>query len=66
MPGVYAAGDCTSVVWCIGCQRPEQLWYTARDQGRIAARSVLGEKVLYDRGTWYNSAKLMDVEVHAR
>ena len=62
VPDVFAAGDCTSVVWCIGCQRPEQLWYTARDQGRVAARAILGEQVSYDRGTWYNSAKLMDVE----
>ena len=59
---VYAAGDCASVRWFDGSRRPEQLWYTARDQGRAAARAMLGEGAGYARGTWYNSAKLMDIE----
>lgn len=61
-PGVFAAGDCASVAWWNGARRPEQLWYTARDQGRLAARRMLGDAVRYERGTLYNSAKLMDVE----
>ena len=32
------------------------------DQGRIAGRRLLGDTTEYRRGTWYNSAKLMDVE----
>jgi len=59
---VFAAGDCASVRWFDGSRRPEQLWYTARDQGRIAGRCLVGDVPRYDRGTWYNSAKLMDVE----
>ena len=59
---VYAAGDCASVRWFNGWVRPEQLWYTGRDQGRSVARAVLGDDVRYARSTWYNSAKLMDVE----
>ncbi|MEO1233382.1 MAG: NAD(P)/FAD-dependent oxidoreductase [Myxococcota bacterium] len=59
---IYAAGDCASVYWFNGVRRPEQLWYTARDQGRMVARSILGDQVHYDRGLWYNSAKLMDIE----
>ena len=35
---------------------------TARDQGRTAARGMLGDEAHYARGTWYNSAKLMDIE----
>lgn len=62
MVDVYAAGDCASVRWFDGSQRPEQLWYTARDQGRVAARAMLDDDVQYDRGPWYNSAKLMDIE----
>ncbi|MEZ4238817.1 MAG: NAD(P)/FAD-dependent oxidoreductase [Myxococcota bacterium] len=62
LPEVWAAGDCASVRWANGWVRPEQLWYTARDQGRVAARSLLGDPVRYARGTWYNSAKLMDLE----
>lgn len=59
---VYAAGDCAAVRWFEGSRRPEQLWYTARDQGRVAGRCVLGEEPKYQRGIWYNSAKLMDIE----
>lgn len=59
---VFAAGDCAAVRWFDGSLRPEQLWYTARDQGRIAARRLLGDDARYHRGIWYNSAKLMDIE----
>ncbi|HET9316712.1 MAG TPA: NAD(P)/FAD-dependent oxidoreductase [Vicinamibacteria bacterium] len=61
-PDVWAAGDCANVAWSDGTRRPEQLWYTARDQGRVAARSMAGEDVTYRRGTWYNSAKFFDLE----
>jgi NADPH-dependent 2,4-dienoyl-CoA reductase/sulfur reductase-like enzyme len=62
VPDVFAAGDCANVTWADGSRRPEQLWYTARDQGRLAARSMLGDDVAYKRGTWYNSAKFFDLE----
>jgi NADPH-dependent 2,4-dienoyl-CoA reductase/sulfur reductase-like enzyme len=61
-PDVWAAGDCANVTWADGSRRPEQLWYTARDQGRVAARSLLGDEAAYRRGTWYNSAKFFDLE----
>lgn len=59
---VFAAGDCASVEWFDGSRRPEQLWYTARDQGRVVAGAILGDGARYERGVWYNSAKLMDIE----
>jgi NADPH-dependent 2,4-dienoyl-CoA reductase/sulfur reductase-like enzyme len=62
VPDVWAAGDCANVTWADGSRRPEQLWYTARDQGRIAARSMLGDALAYRRGAWYNSAKFFDLE----
>jgi NADPH-dependent 2,4-dienoyl-CoA reductase/sulfur reductase-like enzyme len=61
-PDVWAAGDCANVTWADGSRRPEQLWYTARDQGRIAAQSMLGDEATYRRGAWYNSAKFFDLE----
>jgi NAD(P)H-nitrite reductase large subunit len=61
-PDVWAAGDCANVTWGDGSRRPEQLWYTAREQGRLAARSMLGDEVGYRRGTPYNSAKFFDLE----
>ena len=39
VPDIYACGDCASVRWFNGWVRPEQLWYTGRDQGRVAARA---------------------------
>ena len=60
--GIYSAGDCAAVRWFDGSQRPEQLWYTGRDQGRVAGKALLGDRVHYERGIWYNSAKLMDIE----
>jgi NADPH-dependent 2,4-dienoyl-CoA reductase/sulfur reductase-like enzyme len=62
LPEVWAAGDCANVTWSDGSRRPEQLWYTARDQGRVAAASMLGDEARYRRGTWYNSAKFFDLE----
>jgi NADPH-dependent 2,4-dienoyl-CoA reductase/sulfur reductase-like enzyme len=62
VPGVWAAGDCANVTWIDGSRRPEQLWYTARDQGRAAAASMTGDAAVYRRGAWYNSAKFFDLE----
>ncbi len=62
MPGVWAAGDCAQVEWIDGSRRPEQLWYTARDQGRVAGANMGGEERIYRRIHWYNSAKFFDVE----
>ncbi len=59
---VYAAGDCSSVVWFNGVQRPEQLWYTSRDQGVVAGHNMVGDAREYRRGTFYNSAKFFDIE----
>lgn len=59
---VHAAGDCANVTWSDGSRRPEQLWYTARDQGRVAGASMLGQPAVYRRGPLYNSAKFFDVE----
>jgi NADPH-dependent 2,4-dienoyl-CoA reductase/sulfur reductase-like enzyme len=61
-PDIFAAGDCANVTWADGSRRPEQLWYTARDQGRVAGASMLGEPVTYRRGPLYNSAKFFDIE----
>lgn len=62
LPDIYAAGDCTSVTWFNGVRRPEQLWYTSRDQGRVAGMNLAGGEQIYKRGTFYNSAKFFDLE----
>lgn len=62
LPEVYAAGDCTSVVWFNSIRRPEQLWYTSRDQGRAVGENMAGGDKKYHRATFYNSAKFFDIE----
>lgn len=62
---IFAAGDCATVEWFNGVKRPEQLWYTGRDQGRIAGANMLcadGSLKEYNRATFYNSAKFFDIE----
>jgi NADPH-dependent 2,4-dienoyl-CoA reductase/sulfur reductase-like enzyme len=61
-PNVWAAGDCATVTWADGSRRPETLWYTARDQGRMAGAAMAGEPGVYRRGVWTNSARFFDVE----
>lgn len=61
-PDVFAAGDCAGILGPEGRRRPQQLWYTARDQGRVAGARLLGEPARYAPGLPYNSAKLMDIE----
>ncbi|MBN4056987.1 FAD-dependent oxidoreductase [bacterium AH-315-J21] len=65
VPDIWAAGDCTSVVWFNGVRRPEQLWYTGRDQGKVAGFNMSAtdsERKDYKRKTFYNSAKFFDIE----
>ncbi|MBD3402858.1 NAD(P)/FAD-dependent oxidoreductase [candidate division GN15 bacterium] len=62
LDNVWAAGDCTSVVWFNGVRRPEQLWYTSRDQGRVVGCNMTGDNRRYERGLFYNSAKFFEIE----
>jgi len=63
IPGVFAAGDCASVPAPGGGHTVQQLWYTARDQGRVVGRAITGDAdARHTMGVFYNSAKLMDVE----
>jgi NAD(P)H-nitrite reductase large subunit len=57
--GVFAAGDCAEVEG-----RVEQLWYTGKAQGEVAAAVMCGEPATYDRGIGFNSAKFLDLEWH--
>ncbi len=62
VPDVWAAGDCANVTWADGARRPETLWYTARDQGRVAGAAMAGASTPYRRTCWVNAAKFFDVE----
>ena len=56
---VYSAGDCAEIKSDIEGEKNklEQLWYTGKMQAEILAKNILGEKIKYNRGIWYNSAK---------
>jgi NADPH-dependent 2,4-dienoyl-CoA reductase/sulfur reductase-like enzyme len=61
LPGVYAAGDCAEVA--IGANRKvEQIWYSAKRQGELAALSMLGDSITYQPPLFYNSAKFFEIE----
>jgi len=65
VPDVYAAGDCAEIV--NGGENKntiEQLWYTGKMHGEVVGRVIAGQRVVYDRGIWFNSAKFLNLEWH--
>ncbi len=60
---IYAAGDCAEFENPVpGRAKIEQVWYTGRLQGELAAYNMLGAMKKYNPGPWYNSAKFFEVE----
>ncbi len=63
IPDIYSLGDCAEIKTPEGERnRLEQLWYTGRMQGEVLAKTIVGERTIYERGIWFNSAKFFDVE----
>ncbi len=61
---IYAVGDCAEIGGNEGRGLVEQLWYTGKLQGEAVAKTICGERTLYNRGIWFNSAKFFDIEYH--
>lgn len=62
-PDVYAVGDCAQFSDPVAGRRPmEQVWYTGRIMGETVAQTICGNRVEYNPGHWFNSAKFFDVE----
>ena len=60
---VYAIGDCAEQHEAIGNRRPiEAVWYTGRMMGETLAQTLCGNRIQYNPGHWFNSAKFMDIE----
>ncbi len=60
---VYAIGDCAEQHEPIGLRRPiEAVWYTGRMMGEALAQTLCGNKMPYNPGHWFNSAKFLDIE----
>ncbi len=61
--GVYAVGDCSEHTNPAPGRRPiEAVWYTGRMMGEVCAYNILGKKIKYNPGIWFNSAKFIDIE----
>jgi len=60
---VYAIGDCAEQHEPIGNRRPiEAVWYTGRMMGETLAQTICGNRMPYNPGHWFNSAKFFDIE----
>jgi NAD(P)H-nitrite reductase large subunit len=60
---IYAIGDCAEQHEPIGLRRPvEAVWYTGRMMGETLAQTLCGNKIEYNPGHWFNSAKFLDIE----
>ena len=63
IPDVYAIGDCAEQHEAIGNRRPiEAVWYTGRMMGETVAQTICGNRIPYNPGHWFNSAKFLDIE----
>jgi NADPH-dependent 2,4-dienoyl-CoA reductase/sulfur reductase-like enzyme len=62
LDGVFAAGDCAEILRPGAPPLIEQIWYSAKLQGELAALSMLGDSVAYEPPIFYNSAKFFDIE----
>ena len=60
---VYAIGDCAEFTEPLPGRRPiEQVWYTGKFMGETLAHTITGNRVEYNPGYWFNSAKFFDIE----
>ena len=60
---IYAIGDCAEQHEAIGNRRPiEAVWYTGRMMGEVLAQTICENKMQYNPGHWFNSAKFFDIE----
>ncbi|GAA0872412.1 FAD-dependent oxidoreductase [Gangjinia marincola] len=60
---IYAIGDCAEQHEAIGHRRPiEAVWYTGRMMGEVVAQTICGNRMKYNPGHWFNSAKFFTIE----
>ena len=62
LPSVFAAGDCAELELPGRAPLVEQIWYSAKRQGALAARSMLGEPIEYKPPIFFNSSKFFEIE----
>jgi NAD(P)H-nitrite reductase large subunit len=63
IPAIYAIGDCAEQNEAIGNRKNiEAVWYTGRMMGETLAQTICGNRIQYNPGHWFNSAKFFDIE----
>ncbi|WP_242202218.1 NAD(P)/FAD-dependent oxidoreductase [Aestuariivivens insulae] len=63
IPDIYAIGDCAEQEEPNENRRPiEAVWYTGRMMGETIAQTICGNRIAYNPGHWFNSAKFFDIE----
>ncbi len=63
IPDIYAIGDCAQMRNPLPGRRPiEAVWYTGRMMGETVAYTICKQKIAYNPGIWFNSAKFLDIE----
>ena len=60
---IYAIGDCAQQHEAIGNRNAiEAVWYTGRMMGETIAQTICGNRIKYNPGHWFNSAKFFEIE----
>ena len=60
---IFSIGDCAQFKTPLNGRKPlEQVWYTGKMHGEIAAKNIIGLTAEYQPGHWFNSAKFFDLE----
>ncbi len=60
---IYAIGDCAQQREPIGNRNAvEAVWYTGRMMGETVAQTICGNRIKYNPGHWFNSAKFFEIE----
>ncbi|MDX2268411.1 MAG: FAD/NAD(P)-binding oxidoreductase [Bryobacter sp.] len=62
LPDVYAAGDCAEITLAETKPFVEQIWYSAKRHGMLAAQAMLGDPIHYQKPLFFNSAKFFEIE----
>ena len=62
LPNVFSAGDCAELELPGHPPLVEQIWYSAKRHGALAARSMLGEPIQYAPPIFFNSSKFFEIE----
>lgn len=63
IPDIYAIGDCAEQREAIDNRKTvEAVWYTGRIMGETIAQTLTGNRMPYNPGHWFNSAKFLDIE----